>query len=87
MIVNIRSPELSCGAFAIDILDPESRRISVILLPLRPMMHPTISAGIRMFCVRRLAGGCVVEGDCGEGGDEPRRVTSPADLRVFKPPA
>jgi len=44
-----------------DIFDPDKRRISVILVPPRPMMHPTMSDGIDIFCVRRFA-------DC-EGGE------------------
>jgi len=81
MMVNIRSPVSSCGALAMEILDPDNRRISVILLPLRPIIHPTISDGMEMFCVRRLAVDCATVGEWGEGGGE-RRATSPLDLRA-----
>jgi len=80
-MVNIRSPVSSCGALAMEILDPDNRRISVILLPLRPMIHPTISDGMEMFCVRKLAVDCATVGEWGEGGGE-RRATSPLDLRA-----
>lgn len=50
-MVNILSPVSSWGTLAIEILEPDSRRISVILDPARPMMQPTMSDGIEMFCV------------------------------------
>lgn len=70
-IVNIRSPVSSCGVFAILILLPLNRLISVIFDPARPMMHPTISDGIEMFWVRRAAaGGLFVGGGLRGGGGE-----------------
>ena len=84
-MVNIRSPVSSCGALAIEILEPESRRISVIFVPLRPMMQPTMSEGMEMFCVRRLAGGCEDMGEWTgepEGETRPRLPLSPLERRV-----
>lgn len=57
MIVNILSPVSSWGSLAIEIFDPDKRRISVIFVPFRPMIQPTMSEGIEMFCVRRFVGG------------------------------
>jgi len=37
--------------FAMEIRAPEVLRISLILEPARPMMQPTMSAGMLMFCV------------------------------------
>src|SRR6266516_1400830 len=51
MMVNMRAPVSSCGALAMEMRAPELFRISLILLPPRPMMHPTMSDGILMFCV------------------------------------
>lgn len=76
-MVNMRSPVSSWGSFAMEILEPDSRRISVIFVPFRPMMQPTMSEGMEMFCVRRLVGG-EEEGELGEGDV---RRTSPLLLR------
>lgn len=37
--------------FAMEMRAPEDLRISLILLPPRPMIHPTMSAGMLMFWV------------------------------------
>lgn len=65
-----------------EIFEPDKRRISVILVPLRPMMHPTMSEGMEMFWVRRLAAGGLETGEwgvVGEPGGEvrPRALGSP----------
>ena len=41
----------SLRTLAIEMRAPDVLRISLILLPARPMMHPTMSAGMLMFCV------------------------------------
>ena len=79
-MVNILSPVSSWGVFAIDILEPDKRRISVILVPFRPMMQPTMSDGIEIFWVRRLAGGWLDTGELAlgeDGGEERRGAPSP----------
>ena len=53
-----------------EILDPDRRRISVIFVPLRPIIQPTISDGMEMFCVRRFDAVGDATGSRGDpGGD------------------
>lgn len=44
-------PAPSMLTLAIEMRAPDVLRISLILLPARPMMHPTMSAGMLMFWV------------------------------------
>jgi len=44
-----RHNEVTCLTLAIEMRAPEVLRISLILLPARPMMQPTMSAGMLMF--------------------------------------